>query len=102
MDQGRKRVPLQGASRFSLEDNYEEFERVHGFDIRDRHSEFPETNYQDTRDTRDPQRLGEELLNRKDNGWDKSILEYADMIESLNRRNGRMVHGKIALPNKRS
>lgn len=63
--------------RFDLEKNYEEFIRVHGFDIRAPltlvHSTVP-----NLRDNRDPQAIGRALLQRPKN---MSILEMAALIE---------------------
>jgi hypothetical protein len=77
MDSNGKRAPLQGASRFSLIENYEEFERLRGFDIR---GEFTlvQSTVSDRRDNRDPQQLGEALMSRPDG---MSITKWADTLE---------------------
>ena len=65
--------------RFNLDENYAEFERVRGFDIRGEltvvRSEVP-----DTRDARDPEKIGNALLSRPKH---VSILEMADLIGEL-------------------
>ena len=65
--------------RFNKEENYSEFERVRGFDIRGEliavRSEVP-----DTRDARDPEKIGNALLSRPSG---ISITDYADMIEEV-------------------
>lgn len=70
---------IKGASRFDLIENYEEFERLRGFDIRSlRHNDSVQSTVRDSRDTRDPQRLGEALMQRP-NGM--KITEWADHLE---------------------
>lgn len=64
MGTARERKALQGASRFDLEQNYVEFQRVHGFDIREQPFE-PKDSTHPPRDTRDPQRVGEALKRRR-------------------------------------
>lgn len=77
MDKNGNRKALQGASRFSLVENYEEFERLRGFDIRGELTTLRST-VSDRRDNRDPQRLGEALLQRPDG---MKITEWADYLE---------------------
>lgn len=74
---GTPLVKIKGASRFDLTENYEEFERLRGFDIRG-YLNVVHSTVQDTRDVRDPQRLGEALLARPDG---MSITEWADHLE---------------------
>lgn len=89
--------------RFDKEENYKEFERQRGFDIRTHNApqeddvvkleyrfvrypakstehgqpNFTSTRVQDSRDNRDPQQFGDALLSRPP---DISITDYADMI----------------------
>jgi hypothetical protein len=77
MDENGNRKALQGASRFSLVENYEEFERLRGFDIRGELASLQST-VRDSRDVRDPQQLGEALLQRPDG---MKITEWADYLE---------------------
>lgn len=77
MDSNGKRKALQGASRFSLVDNYEEFERLRGFDIRGT-LQVVRSTVSDKRDNRDPQKIGEALLNRPAG---MKITEWADYLE---------------------
>jgi hypothetical protein len=68
---------IKGASRFDLLENYEEFMRLRGFDIRGELAVVRST-VPDLRDNRDPQRLGEALLQRPDG---MKITEWADYLE---------------------
>jgi hypothetical protein len=72
-----KRKALQGASRFSLIENYEEFERLRGFDIRGK-LKVVQSTVSDRRDNRDPSQLGEALTQRPDG---MKITEWADALE---------------------
>lgn len=65
--------------RFDKEENYAEFERVHGFDIRGSF-DVVRSSVPDTRDNRDPVRIGETLLSRPK---DTSVLEWADALERM-------------------
>lgn len=77
MGNAGERKALQGASRFDLETQYQEFIRIHGFDIREETTGQVWSTVEDTRDRRDPQRLGEALLNRPKG---TNILEFADAL----------------------
>jgi len=63
--------------RFNKEENYLEFERLRGFDIRGTLT-VVRSSVPDTRDARDPEKIGKALLSRPDK---MSILEMADLLE---------------------
>jgi len=65
--------------RFDKEQNYREFELLHGFDIRQQSSgDTLVSQTRDRRDLRDQQALGRSLLARPDT---MTILEMASLIE---------------------
>lgn len=65
--------------RFDKEQNYKEFEMLHGFDIRiQRQPDTLVSQTRDRRDLRDQHALGRSLLARPDN---MTILEMAALIE---------------------
>lgn len=68
----------KGASRFDLEETYQEFIRVRGFDIRHTDEPFPQSQVSSTRDTRDPTNVGEKLLMLKAKYPDRKLSELAD------------------------
>lgn len=74
MSEGNSYKPIE---RFNLKENYDEFIRVHGFDIRMLTTGQVHSQVQDTRDVRDPQRLGEALLTRPSG---IGVLEFADAL----------------------
>ena len=73
-----KNGKVRGASRFDLEQTYEEFIRVRGFDIRHTDEPFPQSQVSSTRDNRDPTSMGEKLLMLKAKYPDRKLSELAD------------------------
>ena len=96
---------MKPVKRFDKEENYREFERQRGFDIRTHDAPqdpdvvklehrlvrypaksterqgliYTQTRVQDTRDNRDPEEIGNTLFSRP---ADTSIVEWADNMEA--------------------
>ena len=70
-------APYPPQERFNKDENYAEFARIHGFDIRGELT-LVRSSVPDLRDARDPEKIGQALLTHPEK---MSILEMAALIE---------------------